>query len=428
MNLRKNNLSKQLLFVIGITFLVLFISLGAILPRMLIPVAESNIYNYLSEPLKLYSSQTNDIPLLNSEIAYIYISLDNRVYTQNISNLIDTNNLNEILIKMTKAYGKFIYKHKTYYYYTLKTDDITKIAITNDSYINKTKTSILSAIFPLVLATFLLIGLTIVFWSTIVVRKIEKLKNKIDNIDNPDYNHNIDFSTDDEIRSLALAIEDMRISLINQEEYRNQMYQNISHDFKTPLTVIKSYIEAAEDGVESKETALSVIKEQTNKLELKVRSLLYLNKLDYLKNSAKDSKELVDMEKIIEEEVEKFKFLRKEITFTTFIEKKSKYYGSKENWETILDNLLSNFMRYTKENIKITAKQNKLILYNDGDHIDEDFLKVIFTPFRKGIKGEYGLGLSIVKKTLNVMGYDITIKNEKKGVSFIITSTRGTNK
>ncbi len=428
MNLRKNNLSKQLLFVIGITFLVLFISLGAILPRLLIPVAESNIYNYLSEPLKLYSSQTNDIPLLNSEIAYIYISLDNRVYTQNISNLIDTNNLNEILIKMTKAYGKFIYKHKTYYYYTLKTDDITKIAITNDSYINKTKTSILSAIFPLVLATFLLIGLTIVFWSTIVVRKIEKLKNKIDNIDNPDYNHNIDFSTDDEIRSLALAIEDMRISLINQEEYRNQMYQNISHDFKTPLTVIKSYIEAAEDGVESKETALSVIKEQTNKLELKVRSLLYLNKLDYLKNSAKDSKELVDMEKIIEEEVEKFKFLRKEITFTTFVEKKSKYYGSKENWETILDNLLSNFMRYTKENIKITAKQNKIILYNDGDHIDEDFLKVIFTPFRKGIKGEYGLGLSIVKKTLNVMGYDITIKNEKKGVSFIITSERGTNK
>lgn len=134
------------------------------------------------------------------------------------------------------------------------------------------------------------------------------------------------------------------------------------------------------------------------------------------------------MEKIIEEEVEKFKFLRKEITFTTFIDKKSKYYGSKENWETILDNLLSNFMRYSKDNIKITAKQNKLILYNDGDHIDEDFLKVIFTPFRKGIKGEFGLGLSIVKKTLNVMGYDITIKNEKKGVSFIITSKRGTNK
>ena len=55
------------------------------------------------------------------------------------------------------------------------------------------------------------------------------------------------------------------------------------------------------------------------------------------------------------------------------------------------------------------------------EKIDNDFLEGIFTPFRKGIKGEFGLGLSIVKKTLNIMGYNISIKNEKKGVSFIIT-------
>ena len=35
-----------------------------------------------------------------------------------------------------------------------------------------------------------------------------------------------------------------------QEAYKNQMYQNISHDFKTPITVMKSYIEAMEDGIE----------------------------------------------------------------------------------------------------------------------------------------------------------------------------------
>jgi len=423
MRFGKNNLSKQLLFVVGIAFLLLFISLGAILPRILIPVAESNIYNYLREPLRVYDRDADTQKLRDTEIAYIYITDDSRATSMNIAAVIEYENLDEILLKMTKSYGKFIYKHKTYYYYTLTENDITKIALTNDSYINQTKTSILSAIFPLVLGTFLLIGLMIVFWTTIVVRKIERLKNKIDNIDNPSYNHKIDFQLDDEIRSLALAIEDMRISLINQEEYRNQMYQNISHDFKTPLTVIKSYIEAVEDGVESESTALSTIKDQTDKLEQKVHSLLYLNKLDYLKNSQTNSTELVDMEKIIREEVEKFKFHRKEIKFLTNVDKKSKYYGSVENWETILDNLLSNFMRYAKKEIRITAKQNKLILYNDGESIDEDFLEVIFTPFRKGIKGEFGLGLSIVKKTLNVMGYDINIKNEKKGVSFIITKS-----
>ncbi len=426
MKLGKNNLSKQLLFVVGIAFLLLFISLGAILPRMLIPVVESNIYTYLKEPLQVVDSST-EIKLQDSEIAYIYITKDSKRTSANIGNVIEYDNIEKILKKMTKNHGKFLYKMKTYYYYQIKNENFTKIAITNDSYIIHAKTSILSVIFPLILLTFLLIGLTIVFWSTIVVKKIEKLKNKIDNIDDPDYNHKIDFQMDDEIRSLALAIEDMRISLINQEEYRNQMYQNISHDFKTPLTVIKSYIEAVEDGVENETTALSVIKEQTSKLEQKVRSLLYLNKLDYLKNSKNNPKELVDMEKIVKEEVEKFKFHRKEITFETIIEKKSKYYGSVENWETILDNLLSNFMRYADKKIKITVKQSKIILYNDGDAIDDNLLEGIFTPFRKGIKGEFGLGLSIVKKTLNLMDYDITIRNEKKGVSFIITSIKGTH-
>lgn len=419
----KSTLIKQLLFVVLVAFILLFISLGALLPRMLIPVAESNIYSYLSEPLKIYDTNV-DNKLLNTEIAYLYVSKDLIATSQNINDVIKYDKIENILKKIKEPYGKFTYNHKKYYYYTLKNNDITKIAISDDSYINRTKAEILTAIFPLVLGTCLLIGLMLVFWSSLIVRKIEKLKSKIDNIDNPDYNHKIDFTSDDEIRSLALAIEDMRISLINQEEYRNQMYQNISHDFKTPLTVIKSYIEAAYDGVESESTALATIKEQTERLEQKVHSLLYLNKLDYLKNQ-KVVYTLIDMPKIINEEVDKFKFINKNIKFEVAIDNKSKYYGSIENWETIFDNLLSNFMRYTKTTIKITAKQNKIILYNDGDQIDNDLLEGIFTPFRKGIKGEFGLGLSIVKKTLNLMDYDITIRNEKKGVSFIITSLKG---
>ena len=416
----QSKLSRQLIWLVVFAFVLLFIFLGVVLPKMLIPVAESNIYSYLSEPLKLMNRDVDD-QLLNTEVAYIYVVGDEVAASDNINKVIAIHDLDKLLEKITDTYGKFIYNHKTYYYYTIKNDQVTKIAISNDNYINKTKAAILSAIFPIVLGTCLLIGLILVLWSSFIVRKIEKLKNKIDNIDNPDYNHNVDFEIDDEIRSLALAIEDMRISLINQEKYRNQMYQNISHDFKTPLTVIKSYIEAVEDNVEDETTALNVIKQQTSKLEQKVHSLLYLNKLDYLKDS-KDIKIVpVNMAEIIHSEVEKFKFHRKEIDFIIEVDKKSRYYGTVENWETILDNLLSNFMRYANTTIKIIAKQNKLILYNDGENIDNDFLDGIFTPFRKGIKGEFGLGLSIVKKTLNLMHYDIKIKNEKKGVSFILT-------
>lgn len=416
----KTKLSHQLIALIGVAFVILFISLGVILPKILIPVAEKNIYNYLSEPLKFVGSNRIDESLLNTEIAYIYIVGDEVATSENINEVININNTEKLLSYIKNDYGKFNYNHNNYYYYTIAEDGITKIAISNDNYINETKEAILSAIFPIVLSTCLLIGLMLVVWSSYIVKKIEKLKDKIDHIDNQEYNHNINFEIDDEIKSLALAIEDMRISLINQEEYRNQMYQNISHDFKTPLTVIKSYIEAVEDNVEDSNTALQIIKQQTEKLEQKVHSLLYLNKLDYLKNSKNIKQELVDINNIIETEVDKFKFHRKDINFITDIDKKSKFYGTMEHWETILDNLLSNFIRYANTTIKITAKQNKLILYNDGENIDDDFLEGIFTPFRKGIKGEFGLGLSIVKKTLNIMNYDITIKNEKKGVSFII--------
>lgn len=420
MKLSNIKLSKQLLIIVGIAFALLFTSLGVVLPKVLIPVAEENLYNYLSEPLKLIDGDV-DKKLYGTEVAYLYITSEKTVLaSNNIDDIIHINKVEDIIEKITDTYGKFDYNHRTYYYYTITNDGLIKVAISNDNYINRTKAAILGTIFPIVLITFLMIGLILGIWSLIIVLKIEKLKLKIDNIDNLDFDHSVDMETDDELRSLALAIEDMRISLINQEKYRNQMYQNISHDFKTPLTVIKSYVEAVEDEVEDERTALQVIKQQTAKLEQKVHSLLYLNKLDYLKDSKINDAVLVDMVSIIEAEVEKFKFHNKDIKFTIDVDKKSKYYGTTEHWETIFDNLLGNFMRYAKTTIKITARQNKIILYNDGENIDNDLLAGIFTPFRKGIKGEFGLGLSIVKKTLNIMDYDITIRNEKKGVSFII--------
>ncbi len=415
----RNKLSHQLVSLIGVIFAIVFIFLGIILPKTLISVAEKSIYSYLSEPLKFVEADV-DKSLLNTEVAYIYIVSDDIIVSDNFKGIKGLDNAKYIIKKMTNRYGKFRYNHQTYYYYKIVNEDAIKIAISDDRYIDITKTRILSAILPIIVITCLMISLVLILWSTLIVRKIEKIKDMVDNIDNPNYDSSISFSTDDEIKSLAKAIEDMRITLINQEKYRNRMYQNISHDFKTPLTVIKTYVEAVYDGVEDEKTALKVIDKQSKKLEQKVHSLLYLNKLDYLMESKNIKIEKVDMNKIINEEIEKFKFHRKDINFILEKDKKSVYYGTYEHWETVLDNILGNFMRYAKTEIKITLKQNRIVLFNDGEKIDEDFLDVIFTPYRKGIKGEYGLGLSIVKKTLNIINYDIKIKNNKKGVSFII--------
>ena len=414
-----NKLSHQLLILIIVVFLAFFLTLGIILPQVIVPSAESNIYSYLREPLEFVQSDINE-DLVTTEIAYLYKIGNTVAYSDNIHDIIDFKNVDDIMDAFTDNYGKFIYKNQIYYYYTLHNDDVTKIALTNDTYIEKTKQDILDAVLPVVILAFLIIALILIFWGSFIVRKIEKLKQKIDNIDNDNYDHSISFQIDDEMRSLELAIEDMRISLKNQEEYRNQMYQNISHDFKTPLTVIKSYIEAYNDKIEDANTVIDVISEQTDKLELKVHSLLYLNKLDYLKENKNVEYELVDIKKIIDTAIKEFKFRRTDVKFIVSYDKNSKFYGTYDYFETVIDNLLANFMRYADSTIKILVKNNRLTLYNDGPNIDDDLLEGIFTPFRKGIKGEFGLGLSIVKKTLLLMNYDIKVKNEKKGVSFVI--------
>ncbi len=413
----ENRLGRQLILILVIIFDIVLVTVGFILPNLLTPMYESTIYNALKNPLDMISSDLEGRNISN-EIAYLYIENDTVYASRNYEKIVNIDK-KEVLSMLDKEYGTFDYDEKPYYYYLSKHDDVIKVAIANKSYFNKIRGSFMVSVISLFLLAFLLIALIVFVWSSIVVKKIEKLKTKIDNIDNDNFDHKINFRTDDEIKSLALSIEDMRMNLKMQEEYKNNMYQNISHDFKTPLTVIKSYVEAVEDGVEDEKDALKVIKEQTEKLEKKVYSLLYLNKLDYLKDRNVDKKSLIDISEVINASVEKFKYQRKDVTIRTSIDD-SKFNGTFELWETIIDNILNNFIRYAKKEIKITGKNNKLTLFNDGPAIDENLVNDIFNPFKKGIKGQFGLGLSIVKKTLNLLNYDISIENSKKGVSFII--------
>ena len=114
MRFRKTKLSHQLVALIGLAFVILFISLGVILPKMLIPVAEKNIYTYLSEPLKFVGNNRIDKSLLNTEVAYIYIVDDEVATSENIQQVIDIEDTNKLLSYIKNDYGKFNYNHDTY--------------------------------------------------------------------------------------------------------------------------------------------------------------------------------------------------------------------------------------------------------------------------------------------------------------------------
>lgn len=417
----KNNIKltlyKQLLAIIALIVAVIFITLLLILPKQLLPIYEERMYETLRQSLII---SRNDISNANNaDVAYIYIDNDNIYVSSNISDIISLDT-DSILKNTTERYGKFTYNNKTYYYSAFRDMNYYKIALATNNYIIEIRKDVMKVLIPILIIISLIIIAIIYWWNKLIINKIEHLKKKIDNLDNKDYKDDYLFKLDDEFIILSNAIDNMKITLEEAEEYKNQMYQNISHDFKTPIAVIKSYIEGIEDNVTKPEDGIDIIKEETLKLEQKVNSLLYLNKLNYLKDKNVVLTQ-IDVQDVIKDIVKKFQLQRPDIKWEiTYSDKKTMFNGSYELWETIFDNLFTNFMRYAKSNIKVTIKGKKIMLYNDGENIDENIVNNIFDPYTKGAKGQFGLGLSIVKKSLSLIKYDISVKNEKNGVTFTI--------
>ena len=213
----------------------------------------------------------------------------------------------------------------------------------------------------------------------------------------------------------------MKEIILSQDKYKSEMYQNISHDFKTPITVIKSYIEAYHDGIEPYDEVINVSEEQIKKLENKVKTLLELNKITYLQNSYKNDIK-TKIITTINSTIDKFKIVRNDINYLVKCDKEDIFYdGTSDMWESITNNILSNFVRYAKSEIVITIKENKIIFFNDGEPIDKEILSSMFEPYKKGKKGENGIGLSIVKGNCDLIGYKVIAKNKKSGVEFIIS-------
>lgn len=415
------NLSKQLLQVSAVIFALILVILGFVLPNALTPIYENSIYQYLKQPLELIDYGISESKL-GSDVAYIYITSENEVVlSENFNTIINKASNKDIVKKLTREYGKIVYRGKTYYYHTSYNNYVKKVAITNDQYIKEMQRDMIWRILPLLFVTVILVEVLLILWSRKLVKKIKYLKIKVDNISKEDFKEEFHFEEDDELKMLSDTIDKMRINLQEQEEYKNQMYQNISHDFKTPLTVIKSYIEAIDDGVFTKEKGLNIINEEVGRLEAKVHSLLYLNKLNFIKDTKTFQTSTCDVALIINSAVDAYKVQAPNINFEVIMDKSTTFVGTDDMWEAVIYNLLGNFIRYADKIIKINVKKNVITLYNDGPNIDPDILSDIFTPYKKGMNGQFGLGLSIVKKTIAYCGYNITVKNEKKkGVQFMI--------
>jgi two-component system sensor histidine kinase CssS len=337
----------------------------------------------------------------------------------------------EIILAAEAGYFEFLATNgQTYYVGIIKISDISStithylVGVMDSNYVSNIKrTSAQSDVLLSFVGTFVAFAVIIVvgnvilaLWSREMTKRIKNLSNQVKKLGETGYQKQIEITGNDEISDLGNNVEQMRLEIEHNERTKQEMFQNLSHDFKTPISVIRSYAEAIEDEISDSSDA-SIIIEQAGKLEEKVRRLLEYNKLEYIDSTI--PLEEVKLKNVIKEVLEDYRIILSK--FKVIVKYDDTIFkGLRENWITVVSNILDNATRYAKSKIIIRLKNNKLSIYNDGPPIEQKYISALFKPYEKGTKGQFGLGMSIVQKTVNRFGYRLSVENISGGVVFTI--------
>ncbi|MBN2300083.1 MAG: HAMP domain-containing histidine kinase [Acholeplasmataceae bacterium] len=375
------------------------------------------------EQLEVYYDEVKgdlNSPHISSYNGYVIAQNNIVVRSYNMGLLDDNYTANQLINELSVWPGNTKEEEvgsETYYFMIYRNipSHITVIVFTSEDYLNALGNSFGMLVQISFIALVLLGNLIILIWSRITVERVKRLKGEVELMTKNSYTVPIEIDGNDEITELAQTIEKMRREIHLSEKTKQEMLQNISHDFKTPIAVIQSYAEAISDGISDVSEANVIIK-QADVLNQKVKQLLELNKLEYLKTQ--EEFESVKIKDIIGNIVNNHKY-RTHIEFILDLDD-STYFGISENFYIAFNNIIDNALRYAKTKIEITLVNKKLTFYNDGEPISQNFINQMFKPYEKGEKGQFGLGMSIVQKTCIHFNLVLKVENINQGVMFTI--------
>ncbi len=317
----------------------------------------------------------------------------------------------------------FTFKSSKYYFYlTVRDNDVKIISIIDESYGKAIETTLLSSVSNNSAVVFGFIFILLTLWVTTIITPVLQMQNYIEKVKKGDENATLSIDRKDEIGELAVALVSMRNEIKKQEAVKEELIHNISHDLKTPIATIKSYAESIKDGIypyDTLEKSVDVIIENADRLEKKVYSLLFLNRLDYMMSQEKDLTKTTDMLAITENVLLSMKMIRPEVEIVKDLQP-AIFRGEQESWRIVISNILDNAFRYADKNITISLRENELLISNDGPCLSKERVAKLFKPFEKGSGGKFGLGLSICYKVCNNYDYSIVAENLEKGVIFRI--------
>ncbi len=293
----------------------------------------------------------------------------------------------------------------------------------------------------------LLLGLAFLFAASIwlmVFLPIFRIRRGAGEYALGNYSAPIHMKREDELGFLADTMDFMAESLKDHEEDQRKLISNISHDFRSPLTSIKGYIEAMLDGTiptEMQEKYLCIVLRETERLTKLTSGLLTLNSMDPKQNRL--CRTCFDINTVIKNTAATFegtctsRNISIELLFTDW---ESYVYADMGKIQQVLYNLIDNAIKFSQPDstitVETTLKYEKIFVSvrDTGIGIPKDSLKKIWERFYKtdASRGKdkkgTGLGLAIVKEIIQLHDENINvISTEGVGTEFIFSLRRAEN-
>ena len=238
----------------------------------------------------------------------------------------------------------------------------------------------------------------------------------------------IPVNTQDEIGYLSASLNYMSSQLKDMEDYQKKFVANVSHDFRSPLTSIKGYVEAMADGTippEMQGKYLNIILFETERLTDLTRDLLTLNEFD-TKDLLLDKTDF-DIHEVIRNTAASFEgtCTAKKISIELLLATRSLYvHADQHKIQQVLYNLLDNAIKFSHEDsiiyIQTSIRYEKIFISvkDTGIGIRAEDLPRIFEKGYTGVNGREnnratGIGLYLSKKIMKRLGHRIYVTSEE---------------
>lgn len=285
---------------------------------------------------------------------------------------------------------------------------------------------------------FVMSMLVLVVFTVVVYRPLKKITKATEEYADGNLTHTIEVNKDDEIGHLAASLNYMASELSKGEDNQKQFIANVSHDFRSPLTSIKGYIEAMEDGTIPPEMMgkyLKIVLNETERLTKLTNSLLQLNNLN-TRGMHLDITDF-DINAVIKDTAASFEGTcrAKRIRFNLVLCGEQLFVSADMGRiQQVLYNLIDNAIKFSDTNsvIKLeTSEKNDTVFVSvkdSGIGIPKESQKLVFDRFYKTDlsrgkdKKGTGLGLAITKEIINAHHENINvISTVGVGTEFIFT-------